>query len=243
MTQQQATVNESRDLLISRVNSIPWYHTIDLGNGIVTPGVDNTPERLRHIQMPENLGGKSVLDIGAWDGFFSFEAERRGAVRVLATDYFCWSEQVGRKAGFDLAKKVLKSRVEELQIDLMELSPGRIGVFDLVLFLGVLYHMRHPLLALEKVASVTSGQLILDTELDLIGYQRPAMTFYPERELGNDPTNWWGPNPAAVIALLRSVGFAEIKIVYPSRVRTSFPWRVARASDRKRRLLHRKPLF
>jgi len=195
------------------VDEITWFHTIDLGNGIVTPGMDSSSEKLKIIGLPVDLTGKSVLDIGAWDGFFSFEAERRHAKRVLATDHFCWSgEGWGTKDGFDLAKRVLNSRVEEKEIDVLDISPEAVGVFDLVLFLGVLYHMRHPLLALERVAEVTGSQLILETHVDLLMTKRPAIAFYPGSELKNDPTNWCGPNPAAVKAMLEVVGFKEIKV-------------------------------
>ena len=135
------------------------------------------------------------MDIGAWDGFFSFEAEHRGAKKVLATDSFCWGGSVyGTKDGFELARKALNSQVEDITIDVNEITPEKIGVFDLVLFLGVLYHMRHPLLALERVSSVAEKQLILETQVDLLQCRYPAMRFYPGSELKNDPTNWWGPN-------------------------------------------------
>jgi tRNA (mo5U34)-methyltransferase len=83
-------------------------------------------------------------------------------------------------------------------------------MFDVVLFLGVLYHLPHPLLALEKVASVTRGTLILETVVDLVGMGRPAVAFYPGRELNNDPTNWWGPNPESVSAMRPAVGFQDV---------------------------------
>jgi tRNA (mo5U34)-methyltransferase len=204
----------NRDALRREVARIKWWHTIDLGNGVVTPGMSNPAARLRQFGIPGDLQGKTALDIGAWDGFFSFEAERRGAKRVLATDSFCWGgDGWGTKAGFELARKALKSNVEDLEIDVLDLSPETVGVFDLVLFLGVLYHMRHPLLALERVHSVTANHLILETELDMLGCKRPAMAFYPGAELANDPTNWWGPNPAAVEAMLRTVGFREVRRV------------------------------
>ena len=82
-----------------------------------------------------------------------------------------------------------------------------------MLCLGVLYHMRHPLLALERVASVTRGRLILQTQVDLAGISRPAIAFYQGSELHNDPTNWCGPNPAAVMAILRTVGFRDVRLV------------------------------
>jgi tRNA (mo5U34)-methyltransferase len=196
------------------VAATKWWHTIDLGHGIVTPGIDPTPARLRELQVPEDLTGLTVLDVGAWDGFFSFEAERRGASRVLATDSFCWGRGGwGTKAGFEIARRALGSRVEDLDIDPLDLSPERIGTFDLVLFLGVLYHMRHPLLALERVFSVTRRQLILQTQVDLAAIERPALAFYQGTDLNNDPTNWFGPNPAAVVAMLRTAGFTDVRIV------------------------------
>ena len=202
------------ETLKREVAAIQWWHTIDLGNGIVTPGADATAARLPQLQIPLDLTNRSVLDVGAWDGFFSFEAERRGARRVLATDSFCWGQGGwGGKAGFELARRALGSRVEDLDIDPLDLTPDKVGTFDLVLFLGVLYHMRHPLLALERLASVTRGQLILQTQVDLVAVTRPAMAFYEGAEFNNDPTNWCGPNPAAVVAMLRTVGFGDIRIV------------------------------
>jgi tRNA (mo5U34)-methyltransferase len=215
------------DDLAARVAAIRWYHTIDLGRGIVTSGVDDTPQRLARLDLPDSLAGRTVLDVGAWDGFFSFECERRGASRVVASDFYSWhGGGWGTKAGFELARTARGSRVEDVDIDVMDLSPDRIGTFDVVLFLGVLYHLRHPLLALERVASVTRTLLILETVVDLVGFDRPAMAFYPGRELNNDPTNWWGPNPAAVAAMLTSIGFARVGVVSPQ---PSTAYRAARA--------------
>ena len=207
-----------RDALKAEVEQIQWWHPIDLGGGLVTPGADvHIRARLAEIRMPENLVGRSVLDIGAWDGFFSFEAERRGASRVLATDSFCWDGGGwGSKKGFDLARRALNSRVEDRWIQVVDLSPETVGVFDVVLFLGVLYHMKHPLLSLERVASVTGEHLILQTQVDMLGIDRPAVAFYPKVELNADPTNWSGPNPAAVVAMLQTVGFSRVEIIAKS---------------------------
>jgi tRNA (mo5U34)-methyltransferase len=210
-----------KDELQQRVNALRWYHTIDLGQGVITRGADNTPERLSRVRLPASLAGLSVLDIGAWDGFFSFEAERRHASRVVASDYYAW-HGVGwgtaqGKAGFQLARTALNSRVEDIDVDVMDLSPERLGSFNVVLFLGVLYHLPNPLLALERVASVTKDLLIVETVVDMVGIRRPAAAFYPGRELNGDPTNWWGPNHAAVHGMLQSVGFTRIESVTPAR--------------------------
>jgi tRNA (mo5U34)-methyltransferase len=204
----------------AEIADVNWYHQIDLGDGIVTPGVDDTPSRMAPLELPSDLSGRSVLDIGAWDGFFSFEAERRGAGRVLATDSYCWSgEGWGTKEGFLTASRILGSRVDDLEIDVMDLSPERVGTFDLVLFVGVLYHLRHPLLGLERVASVTGDQLIFDSHTAMIDERDPVMRFYPGTELNDDPTNWWGANPPAVEAMLRDVGFGRIERKHPELIR------------------------
>lgn len=197
-----------------KVDRIRWWHTIDLGGGILTPGASNNLQTLSQLGLPERLDGETVLDIGAWDGFFSFEAERRGAARVLATDSYAWQGGGwGSKAGFELAREALHSKVEERTLDVLELSPEQVGTFDLVLFLGVLYHMRHPLLALERVFNVTRGRLVLETHVDFLTIPRPAIALYPRGELDGDATSWCGPNPLAVEAMLRMAGFRKVKLV------------------------------
>ena len=157
-------VSGAGEALRREVAALRWFHKIDLGHGIVTPGYVDTFRFLPWLRLPESLTGKTVLDVGAWDGFYSFEAERRGAAQVLATDSYSWGGGGwGTKAAFDLARRALGSRVESRVIDVLELSPDNVGTFDVVLFLGVLYHMRHPMLALEKVFGVTREMAVVET--------------------------------------------------------------------------------
>lgn len=199
------------------VAAVRWAHRIDLGDGIVTPGLWDTPEILKRLHLPADLTGQSVLDVGCWDGFYSFAAERRGARRVLATDSFTWQRKSwGSKEGFDLARRALGSRVEDREIDVLDLAPETVGVFDVVLFLGVLYHMKHPMLALERVASVTGHLLIVETVIDLLYVPGRALAFYPGADLDRDDSNWFGPTPAAVEAMLRTAGFTRVERVWPA---------------------------
>jgi tRNA (mo5U34)-methyltransferase len=229
-----------RQELVAAVQRIEWYHRMDLGAGIITPGVAHNSKTLSRLNLPKDLRGKTVLDVGAWDGFYSFEAERRGAERVLATDSYAWSGPGwGTKGGFELARRALGSHVEDQDVDVLDLSPAEVGLFDVVLFLGVLYHMRDPLRALERVRGVTRGYLILETHVDLIWTRRSAAAFYPADELNRDPSNWWGPNPSAVLGMLQAVGFETMDIVLGPR---SLPYRAARAAwtkIRERRLFLR----
>jgi tRNA (mo5U34)-methyltransferase len=212
-----------------------WFHTIDLGDGIVTPGRDESARKLSWVGLPRDLGGRSVLDVGAWDGFFSFEAERRGAARVVAVDGPAWREPAwgpggyGTKAGFELARRALRSSVEDRELDLEDISPETLGRFDVVLFLGVLYHLKHPWPVLERVASVCDGLLIVETHADLLDLRRPAMALYPGAEIAGDASNWWGPNVAALTAMLREEGFARVDVVHRERL----PYRLARAAYRR----------
>jgi tRNA (mo5U34)-methyltransferase len=202
--------------LRKRVAEVTWWHTIDLGNGVVTPGRDATSQKLATLHLPERFDGLEVLDIGAWDGFFSFEVERRGAKRVLAMDPMWANQNVPGfdKTGFLLAREILGSKVEDTDLDLYDLTAERVGQFDVVMFLGVLYHVKDPLGAIERVASVTRDRLILETHVDLIGSRRPMAAFYPGDELLGDTSNWWGPNPPAVTAMLKAAGFRQVETVY-----------------------------
>jgi len=194
------------------MEDIDWWHSIDLGNGLITPGRVNSRLTLKNLHLP-SLEGKTVLDVGAWDGFYSFECERRGAKEVLATDSFEWGKRTG-KQGFDYAKKALGSKVEGQVVDVLDLSRESVGQWDIVLFLGILYHMKHPLLALERVASVCKEMLVLETHTDARLYRKPSMVFYPK----NESHNWWGPNVVCVREMLKEVGFKEVRLVarYPN---------------------------
>jgi tRNA (mo5U34)-methyltransferase len=204
-----------------RVEGIRWFHSMELAPGISTRGAQGAPrngtaETLKRLGLPPSFAGKTVLDVGAWDGFFSFEAERRGAARVLATDHFSWSGGGwGTQDGFLLAREALGSKVEDLHIDPLDLSVERVGTFDVVFLFGVLYHVKNPLLVLERVAAVCKELFIVETYVDQrMGEDYPAMVYYPGSELSDDPTNWWGPNARCVEAMLGTVGFPKVETVW-----------------------------
>lgn len=213
----------TREEKLERIKSRQWYHSIEIEPGLVTPGAHSLPELhqvLEYLKLPARLDGLTVLDIGAWDGFFSFEAERRGARRVVAydltpEDYF----------GFSTAKALLGSRVEYVKGSVYDLSAKVVGRFDVVLFAGVLYHLRYPLLAMDRIHDVCDGYLVLETHcLDNCVYlddgQRttldridprlsriPLYRFYPGNELNGDFSNWFSPNRRAIEDGLRTAGF------------------------------------
>jgi tRNA (mo5U34)-methyltransferase len=200
--------------LRSAISQHFWWHSIDLGNGIVTPG-QKTPESMA-IESKlyfdgVDLTGRSVLDVGTWNGGFAVDVKRRGAARVLATDSHCWRDPYYKgRATFDLAIPATGLDIEAREIDATEVSVEAVGRFDVVLFLGVFYHLFDPISTLKQLAAVSGEMLIVETHLDAQDILKPAMIMYPGTELAQDPTNWWGPNRACMEALLRTVGFPRV---------------------------------
>ena len=186
-----------------------WWHSFELPDGTRIRGVcglDELRHRIAQFPIPCNLTGKRVLDVGAWDGWFSFEMERRGA-EVVAID--CWDNPRFRQM-----HGTLGSRVDYRIMDLYDISPRRLGRFDVVLFLGVLYHLRHPLLGLERVCAVTSGMAAVESFVVRPEHRpgedvasRPILEFYETGELGGETDNWFGPNLPGLLALCRAAGF------------------------------------
>ena len=177
------------ELVRKEIAGVNWYHQIDLGDGIVTPGVDDTANRMAPLELPADLRGKSVLDIGAWDGVFSFEAERPGASSARDRLLLLERRGMGDEGRVRHRETHPGLRVEDFEIDVMDLSPERVGTFDVVLFVGVLYHLRHPLLALERVASVSADLLVFDSHTAMS--EAPSRhALLPRDRLNDDPTNW-----------------------------------------------------
>ncbi|RAK60923.1 TIGR04290 family methyltransferase [Phenylobacterium hankyongense] len=206
-----------------------WFHNIDL-NGVQTApnhflnDYPNVKWRLFQHAIPTELAGMTVLDIGCNAGFYSIEMKRRGADRVLGIDF---DERYLEQARF--AAEVTGQDIEFRKLSVYDV--GGLGeTFDIVLFMGVLYHLRHPLLALDLIHDNVARDLLIfqsmqrgSPEVDAVradydffeqdhfdspGY--PKMHFI-EHEYANDWTNWWAPNAACSAAMLRSAGFEIVE--------------------------------
>lgn len=236
--------------LLEKVGRAPvWMHSLDLGHGVVTPGVRSAidlREAWDSMGLPD-LHGKSVLDIGAWDGWFSFEAERRGAARVVALDRYVWAldweakrryrreceekglapepytlrpelfddERLPGKYGFDLAHRIYNSRVEVVVADLMTADLEALGTFDIVLYLGGLYHMEEPLTALRRVRRLTKELAVVETAGVVVPgrEETPLFRFYPPGDkLASDPSNFWAPNVSGLKGMCEAAGFDRVEV-------------------------------
>ncbi len=190
---------------------IIWHQRFELAPGVFAPGANNVAFLVEMAGFPDRLSGESVLDIGTTNGAFAFELERRGAGRVVAVDILDADH-----FGFNAIKELLGSGVEHLQASIYDL-PEIVGEqFDLVLFLGVLYHLRHPLLALDNVRRLTRQiayveSAVCDGELTQVAGTSVAR-FYRSDELGDDASNWFAPNLAALTDWFSSCGFRPERI-------------------------------
>jgi tRNA (mo5U34)-methyltransferase len=221
-----------------RFSQTGWWHSFELPDTAVIEGVnslDSQRRRLARFPIPADLTGKRVLDIGAWDGWFAFEMERRGA-DVVAIDR--WDNPRFREM-----RAALGSRADYRQMNVYELTPARLGRFDVVLFLGVLYHLKHPLLALERVCSVTKGFAAVEsfalTERFLPGMQveqYPLLKFFERDGFGGQFDNWFAATPQCLLGMCRTAGFARAELIevddYGAAAACYRHWDVGQASRR-----------
>ncbi|MHB8670260.1 MAG: class I SAM-dependent methyltransferase [Acidimicrobiales bacterium] len=214
--------------LAAEVARLDWYHTLDLGSGIVTPGWFDTRAVADRVQMPASLAGRRCLDVGTFDGFWAFEMERRGACEVVAVDLLdpaAWDwpadspaeavAEIGRRKaggrGFDLARAALGSsvrRVERSVYDL-EASDPEVGTFDFVYLGSLLLHLRDPVRALACVRDVCAPDASIlvvdavDSTLSRLHRRRPVAHLD-----GRDRPWWWKPNVAGLVRMIEAGGFA-----------------------------------
>ena len=232
-----------RHKLIKQIEDLgPWFHNFEIAGGVWTnpdgdgPGFDYPAGRWGAIAdlLPE-VSGKSCLDVACSSGFFSLKLKELGAERVVGVDDGEQPKAI-EQARFAAARMGLDIRFETLSVyDLGKLNDQ----FDLVLCMGLFYHLRHPLLALEKLRSVCRGELIFQTittrhstsgvaelkpdDLAHIDLRSPLLTHesfpavrFIEGAMGQDTTCWFVPNPEAVFAMLRSSGFSVEEVLFPT---------------------------
>lgn len=214
---QAAAVNDPqyRDAVQRQVEKllrrVP-YHSLQLPDGTVIPGligVEALERRLASFPIPAVLEGCRVLDVGAASGWNSFAMAARGA-SVTAIDCVEFEE-------FTDVLRLTRQDIDYRVLDVDELSPERVGTFDYVLFLGVLYHLRHPLLALEKICALTKETAFVESfvsdPLDRMS-DACSMEFYEADDLGGQIDNWYGPTARCLMALCRSAGFVRVRLEY-----------------------------
>jgi tRNA (mo5U34)-methyltransferase len=209
--------------LQQRVDAIEWYHTIDLGNGVVTPGWFDLRHLLDQYPIPSRLDGKRVLDVATFDGFWAYEFERRGAAEVVAMDIDSFAEvdmnprirrqkdsaYFSRKTGegFALAHEALHSKARRQVCNVYDLSPERLGKFDFVFVSDLLLHLMNPMKALNNIASVTEGQAVIAEVYD------PHLPDHLMKyESGEGHNIWWSIGLGALHQMVDDAGFRDVEL-------------------------------
>lgn len=188
----------SRDDLIRLAAKLTWMHQINLGGGFVTPGQWGPVQQMRQALGDLDFSGKKVLDIGCWDGLYSFEAEQRGAAEVYATDLLS-QRPFADQPTFAVARAALKSRVKYFpQTSVYDVEEIGVRDFDIVLFSGVYYHLKDPLRALAMLRRVMKdgGQLLVEGAV--LNQPGCYARFYYRDAYAGDFSNWWIPTPACL---------------------------------------------
>jgi tRNA (mo5U34)-methyltransferase len=214
--------NAARDAVAS--NQL-WYHTMELAPGLVTPGWFDLRPIIDRLPWPQ-VEGKRCLDVGTYDGHLAFELERRGASEVVATDipsHIDWDwpyRQRGvadvalgriagdqKGAGFEIAKEILGSRVEREWISVYELTPERVGTFDVIVCGSLLLHLQDPIRALEAIRGVCDGSFMSCEQIDLrLTVQHPRLPV-ARFDGVTERLHWWTANAAGHRRMLESAGF------------------------------------
>jgi tRNA (mo5U34)-methyltransferase len=244
------------------VEAVPlWYHTLDLPDGIVTPGWFDLRGVVDRLPWPD-VRGKRCLDVATYDGFFAFELERRGAREVVATDIsdhdqWDWPERIRAQgpetlaavagpekgAGFRVAHAALGSGVEKVELNVYDLSPERVGHFDVVVCGSLLLHLRDPLRALSAIRSVCRGSFLSSEEVrigwSIVFPRRPIL----ELDGVSDHMQWMVPNVSAHRRMVEAAGF-ELARTGP-RFSIAFGPAYPRPGNEGRRAVRRRaaPLF
>jgi len=231
--------------LQAEASRYPWYHTVDLGGGVVTEGMFDHRPVLDRYPLPEDLTGQRCLDVATMDGFWAFEMERRGAASVTAIDLEDPQEldwPAALRAGHDksmdeskadrfaLAKRALGSNVQRVLMSAYELSPD-LGTFDFVFCGDLLLHLKDPITPVERIRSVCTGSAVIVNVITRFRLRDSR----PLAELdGIDTFSWWTTNLAGLVRIVRAAGFARVQ---PSETfelpyRTGGEWRGLRGAVR-----------
>jgi len=211
--------------LRAEVERYPWYHTLELGDGVVTTAMFDHRPVLDRYPVPADLSGLRCLDVGTMDGFWAFEMERRGAASVTAIDLddpqaLDWPASLRggdttlddtKGERFALAKRALGSKVERVTMSVYELGP-ELGSFDFVFCGDLLVHLKDPVTAIERIRSVCTSSAVIANNIKRFRFREHV----PLAELdGVDQFVWWYTNLAGLVRIVRAAGFARVDAAEP----------------------------
>lgn len=208
--------------LQAEVNRFPWYHTLELGDGVRTQGMFDHAPVLDRYPIPADLSGKRCLDVATMDGYWAFEMERRGAASVTALDLedpeqLDWPAALRhdhekamdetKATRFELARTALGSNVERVLMSAYDLSP-ELGSFDFVFCGDLLLHLKDPITPVERIRSVCTGSAVIANVITRFRFneKRPMAVLD-----GIDAFSWWTTNLEGLVRIVRAAGFSRVE--------------------------------
>jgi tRNA (mo5U34)-methyltransferase len=240
LEQTSAFAERARQLGVPDLSRFYWYHTVDLGDGLITPGLYDYRATISDFHFPESMTGMTVLDVGSATGFFAFEFERRGA-RVISTalpslrdlERMIFPDGLDLESmrrgdserelyrclldgPFQFCKQRLGSKVERCYSTIYDLTAENTGVktgFDLIFVGDVLVHTLYPLKALAALTRLCRGQLVFAQMLPDGPQEPPAMMYVGGDDPEEDHISWWLPNKSCLIQMLTKLGFPVVEEV------------------------------
>jgi tRNA (mo5U34)-methyltransferase len=217
-----------RRALVAQVAETEWYHTLDLGHGVLTPGFFDHRPHLHHYHLPASLEGMRALDVATYNGFWAFEFERRGAAEVIGLDIERFAdidlaparraemtdEQLQRRTGrgFEIASTALGSRVRREICNVYDLSPAAFGLFDVVFCGDLLLHLTNPVRALQRICSVTRGWAYIAEMYDPY-LDRPGQYKLLNYHGGRTDYVWWTFGFGTLQQMIADAGFDEVEVL------------------------------
>jgi tRNA (mo5U34)-methyltransferase len=216
--------------LQERADELGWYHTIELGDGVVTKGYVDTRGVVARVPLPSSLAGKRCLDVGTQNGFWAFHLERLGAAAVTGIDladssqldwpprqaladptgaYLALDDRDLHRRSFEFAKNALGSKVEWMGLSVYDLSREQLGTFDFVFMGSLLLHLRDPVRALARVREVCAGEAVFFDGVSLVG--SVAFRRRPWARIDGTRVWWWTPNRAALYRMIDSAGWEIVE--------------------------------
>lgn len=222
-----------------KLSTVSWYHRFEIVPGVFTPGklLSKPKETFEHFGLPSDLTGKRVLEVGTWDGPLAFECEARGAV-VTAMDI-----QDPARTGFNVAREILGSKVSYVQGSVYDVARLLTGTFDYIFFLGVFYHLKHPVLAFEELSKLLDqgGTLVFEGEclrgyweneegkrcdlptlVEIANSNIPLCLFYAETFKGDD-SNWFIPNFSCLKGWMQAAGLMVVSQAFHDVANSPYP--------------------
>jgi tRNA (mo5U34)-methyltransferase len=201
---------QNKEVLQNKLDSQgSWYENFYFENGAATKGRSPSPKKLMALGLPSNLKGVSILDVGAYEGYYSIQMQSRGA-RVTANDHFIWNlPNDNSRANFELIQEITGSNIKTLEATI-EALPQKHS--DITLFLGVLYHLEDQIESLRIIRESAKSLVVLETLVDVLDHTYPSLKYYPGASLNKDHTNQFGPNLDALIGLFKQSGFRNWEV-------------------------------